>query len=282
MGDFPHYFDIILFAMVAAFLILRLRSVLGRRTGNERRPDTRCPVRPSARRDKVGDNVVPLGARGAAATPPLPTDEAARRGGGGARADPLRRSGFRPGRRSSKARASAFEMIVAAFAAGDKAQLRPLLSDEVYKPFSDAIDEREAAGETLETRILQLKSIDIVEAGLAGRMARVTVKFVTDQINVLRAHDGSIVDGAPRRPGREDRFLDLCPRYPLRRPELGAGDDRQRLGALAPETLASVPLAPGDRARPAGSLDRLGARRAACRRGGGLPAAGSVRRRSRV
>ena len=129
----------------------------------------------------------------------------------------------------------AFEMIVAAFAAGDKAQLRPLLSDEVYKPFSGAIDEREAAGETLETRILQLKSIDIVEAGLAGRMARVTVKFVTDQTNVLRAHDGSIVDGHPGRADREDGFLDVCPRYALQRPELGAGDDSQRLDRLLPD-----------------------------------------------
>jgi predicted lipid-binding transport protein (Tim44 family) len=91
----------------------------------------------------------------------------------------------------------AFEMIVAAFAAGDKARLRPLLSDEVFKPFGAAIDEREAAGETLETRILQLKSIDIVEASLGGRTARITVKFVTDQVNVLRAHDGSVVDGHP-------------------------------------------------------------------------------------
>ena len=64
MGDFPHYFDIILFAMVAAFLVLRLRSVLGRRTGNERRPDTslfRRPQPPPAR--PVGDKVVSLGNR---------------------------------------------------------------------------------------------------------------------------------------------------------------------------------------------------------------------------
>ena len=100
----------------------------------------------------------------------------------------------------------AFEMIVAAFAAGDKAQLRPLLSDEVYKPFSTAIDEREAAGETLETRILQLKSIDVDEAGVAGRTARVTVKFVTDQVNVLRAHDGSVVDGHPEDPAEKTDF----------------------------------------------------------------------------
>jgi predicted lipid-binding transport protein (Tim44 family) len=203
MGDFPHYFDIILFAMVAAFLILRLRSVLGRRTGHERRPE--AFTRPAERAgEKVGANVVPLAAQ-AAARPPLPTTKPPDAVAAGlerirsadASFDP---TGFLEGARM------AFEMIVAAFAAGDKAQLRPLLSDEVYKPFSGAIDEREAAGETLETRILQLKSIDVVEAELVGRMARVTVKFVTDQTNVLRAHDASIVDGHPDEPSEKTDF----------------------------------------------------------------------------
>src|SRR5919202_1547965 len=71
MGDLPQYFDIILFAMVAAFLILRLRSVLGRRTGHEKRPDPLS--RPAERAgDKTGNNVIPLGARGPASQPPLP------------------------------------------------------------------------------------------------------------------------------------------------------------------------------------------------------------------
>jgi predicted lipid-binding transport protein (Tim44 family) len=213
MGDLPQYFDIILFAMVAAFLILRLRSVLGRRTGNERRPEslTRpadpCPADPrSAERagDKAG-NVVPLGVRAPASRPPLPTTKPADAAAAGIErvrsADP----GFDPAAFLEGAR-TAFEMIVAAFAAGDRMQLRPLLSDEVYKPFSDAIDERETAGETLESRILRLKSIDITEAGLAGRIARVTVKFVSDQINVLRAHDGSIVDGHPEDPAEKTDF----------------------------------------------------------------------------
>ncbi|MGD9616652.1 MAG: Tim44/TimA family putative adaptor protein [Alphaproteobacteria bacterium] len=202
MGDLPHYFDIILFAMVAAFLILRLRSVLGRRTGHERRPDSFRPTERAG--EKVGNNVVPLGAR-AAAAPPLPTTKPPDAVAAGLErirsADP----GFDPAAFLEGGR-MAFEMIVAAFAAGDKAQLRPLLSDEVYKPFSDTIGEREAAGETLETRILQLKSIDLVEAVLAGRMARVTVKFVTDQVNVLRAHDGSIVDGHPDEPTEKTDF----------------------------------------------------------------------------
>jgi predicted lipid-binding transport protein (Tim44 family) len=192
MGDFPHYFDIILFAMVAAFLVLRLRSVLGRRTGNERRRNN--PLLRQA--EPTGDKVIAFGQRPNGAAPPpateMPGDAVA---AGLARirdADPS----FDPPEFLSGARA-AFEMIVAAFAEGDKDKLRPLLSDEVYEPFSKAIDERNAAHESLETRILSLKQIDIAEAELDGRIARVTLKIVSDQINVVRAHDGSIVDGDP-------------------------------------------------------------------------------------
>jgi predicted lipid-binding transport protein (Tim44 family) len=208
MGDLPHYFDIILFGMVAAFLILRLRSVLGRRTGNEPRHD---PVlrRAEAPTDKIGDNVadkvVSLGSRSARARPPVasapPADAVAAGLESIAGADP----GFDPGQFLEGARA-AFEMIVGAFAAGDKARLRPLLSDAVYAPFSAAIDERAAAGETLETRTIGLKGLDIVEAGLTGRTARITIKFISDQINVLRAHDGSVVDGDPDHPVEKTDF----------------------------------------------------------------------------
>src|SRR5579863_2353748 len=141
MGDFPQYFDIILFAMVAAFLVLRLRSVLGRRTGHEQRPD------PLLRRAEApGEKVVSLGSR-AAAPPPLdvsPPADAVAAGLGRIRAaDPS----FDPAQFIEGARV-AFAMVVEAFAAGDKVRLRPLLSDDVYKPFSTAIDERRAAGET--------------------------------------------------------------------------------------------------------------------------------------
>jgi predicted lipid-binding transport protein (Tim44 family) len=192
MGDFPHYFDIILFAMVAAFLVLRLRSVLGRRTGNERRRD------PIVRRaEPTGDKVIAFGQRPNNVAPPPATTEPP----GDAVAAGLARihdadPGFDPPQFLEGARV-AFEMIVAAFAEGDKDRLRPLLSDEVYRPFCTAIDERGAAHETLESRILALKQIDISEAELDGRTARVTLKIVSDQINVVRAHDGSIVDGDP-------------------------------------------------------------------------------------
>jgi predicted lipid-binding transport protein (Tim44 family) len=188
MDAFPHYFDIVLFAMVAVFLVLRLRSVLGRRTGNERRRDL------FGRTPAPGSNIVAFGNR---VPPPLPRAnppaDGVPDGLGRIRAAD---AGFDRVQFVAGAR-SAFAMIVEAFAAGDKARLRPLLNDDVFKPFCAAIDEREAGGERLETRIVQLKEADIEEATLAGRMARVTVKFVSDQIHVLRAHDGSVVDGDP-------------------------------------------------------------------------------------
>jgi predicted lipid-binding transport protein (Tim44 family) len=195
MGDLPHYFDIILFAMIAVFLVLRLRSVLGRRTGNERRRDPLLR-RVEPPRDNVADKIVTLGNRAPGTRPPVTTATPADAVAAGLEriraTDPV----FDPTQFLAGARI-AFETIVAAFAAGDEASLRSLLSDDVNRSFATAIEERNNAGEMLETHILQIKSVDIAEAGLNGRTARLTVKFVSEQINVLRAHDGSIVDGDP-------------------------------------------------------------------------------------
>lgn len=196
--DLSHSFDIVLFAMVALFLVLRLRSVLGRRTGNEQRRD---PFVPRAAADKV----VTLPPRPAAIPmPPSHPAESDSVAAGLTRirsADPaFEHDAFLQGARA------AFEMIVGAFAEGDKARLRPLLSDDVFGRFAAAIEEREAAKETLETRILQLKTAAIVGAELNGRFAQVTVELVSDQINLLRAHDGSIVDGHPENPIEKTDF----------------------------------------------------------------------------
>jgi predicted lipid-binding transport protein (Tim44 family) len=193
MGEFQ-YFDIILFAMIAGFLVLRLRSVLGRRTGNERRRDL-FPRRAAPAAEKVPTLVEP-DKRVAGPGSDAPTPDVVAEG-----LNRIRRAdaSFDPAHFIEGARA-AFEMIVAAFAKGDKAELRPLLSDEVFQRFGMAIDERVAARETLETQIEKLDSVDIVEAGVAERTAQVTLKLVSHQINVTRAMDGSIVDGAPGQP----------------------------------------------------------------------------------
>lgn len=194
MGDFQQYFDIILFAMVAGFLVLRLRSVLGRRTGNERRRELFVRrARPAP--EKAPALIEPNPSPAVAATAAPPADAVAEALNQIHRADPS----FGPARFLEGAR-TAFEMIVTAFANADKAGLRPLLSDEVFQQFVTAIDERAAAKETLETRILRLDSADIMEAELFGRNAQVTVKLISQQINVTRAMDGSIVDGDPEHP----------------------------------------------------------------------------------
>jgi predicted lipid-binding transport protein (Tim44 family) len=190
MGDGFQYFDIILLALVAAFLVLRLRSVLGRRTGTERPAE---PIRPPVvKREVGGDNVVSL-------TDPAIKEPVATAGTPQVdgltqirAADPQ----FDPPTFLQGAR-GAFEMIVHAFAGGDTAALRPLLSDDVYERFAEAIRQRVAAKETQETNIVSIKSVEISGAELQGRTAFVTVKFVSEQVNVLRAADGAVIEGGP-------------------------------------------------------------------------------------
>jgi predicted lipid-binding transport protein (Tim44 family) len=194
MGGFQQYFDIILFAMVAGFLVLRLRSVLGRRTGNERRREL-FARRPAPAAEKVVGLVEPE-KRSSRLGDDAPKADAVADGVKQIRrADPS----FDPAHFIEGAR-SAFEIIVGGFAKGDKAVLRPLLSDDVFRGFAAAIDERVAAREALETRIEQLDSVDIVQADLEGRTAQITLRLVSHQINVTRAMDGSIVDGDPEKP----------------------------------------------------------------------------------
>jgi predicted lipid-binding transport protein (Tim44 family) len=196
MGEGFQYFDILLFAMVAAFLVLQLRRVLGRRTGTERPRDPlagRLGVKRDASPVDPADNVVALPDRAKAAEEPgaPSTPQTVASGLDEIRnADPqFNVDVFLGGARA------AFELIVHAFANGDTASLRPLLSDEVYEQFTDAINHRVAEHETHETNLVSIKSADVEEAELNGRTAFVTVKFVSDQINVTRAADGHVVDG---------------------------------------------------------------------------------------
>lgn len=192
MSDGFQYFDIIIFAMIAAFLVLRLRSVLGRRTGTEKPREFRPLAKPAT------DNVVSLPeglhAREELAPPPSGPRAASPEAGLAQirNADPQ----FDPDGFAQGARA-AFEIIVKAFAAGESPTLRPLLSDDVYERFAEAIRHRLEARETLETHLVTIKAAEIDEAELNGRTAFVTVKFVSDQINVTRAADGKVIEGEP-------------------------------------------------------------------------------------
>lgn len=194
------FFDIVFFAMVAAFLILRLRNVLGRRTGNEN-PErwTRRKPQPSGTRSETPDNIARLPERprpleDTVAPLDLPAGSPVEAGLTQIRvADPS----FDPRSFLEGAR-GAFEMIVSAYAHGDMATLRPLLADEVYDNFTAAIRARQQAKHTLETTLVGVKSADILEARMEGHTALVTVKFVTEQINITRDADGAAIEGDPQ------------------------------------------------------------------------------------
>jgi predicted lipid-binding transport protein (Tim44 family) len=92
---------------------------------------------------------------------------------------------------------SAFEMIIGAFAEGDIKTLRPLLANDVYDDFSGAIKAREEKKEVLETTLIGITSAERIEAEMQQKTAFVTVKFVSEQVNVTRDAENRIVDGDP-------------------------------------------------------------------------------------
>lgn len=199
------WFDIIIFAAVALFLGWRLFTVLGERHGEERergnpfeaKPSQDAaqdrPASPAEPRDRMHDDDGPplMDAPPAAKLRPKSApDSLAGRLEQIADADPrFNEKSFLAGARS------AFEMIVGAFAADDTAALRPLLSDDVYDSFAAAIRDRQSRKEKLETRIIRIRETEITEASLTINTARVSVRFVSEQVQTLRDAAGNVIDG---------------------------------------------------------------------------------------
>jgi predicted lipid-binding transport protein (Tim44 family) len=201
-------FDIytIIFLALAVFIFLRLRSVLGQRTGRERPPydpySARDAVRPS-----TNDNVVALpGRTGDAPPPPAEPAEPAWKGiaeegssvATGLAAIAQQDKTFDAKQFVDGARA-AYEMIVTAYAEGDRRTLKNLLSRDVYDGFEGAIRERETKGETAESRFVSIDKSDITNADLRGQTAHVTVRFVSQLVSVTRDRDGNVIDGSPEK-----------------------------------------------------------------------------------
>ena len=92
---------------------------------------------------------------------------------------------------------AAYDMIVTAYAAGDRKELKGLLGKEVYDGFETAIKEREQKGETVETRFVSIDGADLTAAEQRGKTAQVTVRFRSQLISVTRAKDGAVIDGNP-------------------------------------------------------------------------------------
>jgi predicted lipid-binding transport protein (Tim44 family) len=182
--------DLILFGMIAAFLVLRLRSILGRRTGFERPPQ---PYQPPAATPATGP-VIDAQAEAAPATGRrLIPDPASALGQTLARMQSVDKS-FNPNGFLDGAE-KAFSMIVTAFAAADRATLRGLLGPDTYAAFDNAVTAREQAGQVQVSEIRSIETSSIEAADLKGSVASVTVKFVSDQISLTQDKDGRPVAG---------------------------------------------------------------------------------------
>jgi predicted lipid-binding transport protein (Tim44 family) len=199
------FFDIytILFLVLAVVIFLRLRSVLGRRTGNERPPfdpySASKDEAPSSSTDKV-INLPPRTETGAPRTAANDDfGDIAEKGSDLAQNLSAIRNvdaTFDPKSFLDGAKA-AYEMIVTGFAEGDRKALKNLLSREVYDGFVGAIADRESRGETVTSNFVSIDKAEITEAQLRGRSAHVTVRFVSQLVTATRNKDGNVIQGDP-------------------------------------------------------------------------------------
>jgi predicted lipid-binding transport protein (Tim44 family) len=208
----------LLFLVLAVVIFFKLRSVLGRRTGHEETRIERYKAQQEARQrngELVGqDKVVtlPRREREEAEARPVAAQAAA--------ADAERRvrefaagnsevsqalveiyrsdTSFDPDHFVQGAKA-AYEIIVTAFAEGNRRTLKNLLNNEVYDGFNGAIADREKRGEQIDQSFVGIKSADLVEAELKGGVAQLTVKFVSELISATRDRAGVVIGGDPKR-----------------------------------------------------------------------------------
>ncbi len=203
----------VIFLAIAVVVFLRLRNVLGRRTGSEK-----PPFDPYSRREtpagKTNDKVIDLPARRAP-----PAQEAAGADAGanvderikaaapvgsslhdGLTAVATADRSFEPDAFLGGAKA-AYEMIVTAFAEGDRKTLKQLLSRDVYDGFVSAISEREARNETIEFKFVGIDKAEITKAGVKGATVQVTVRFLSKLVSATHNKDGAVVDGDPTHVG---------------------------------------------------------------------------------
>lgn len=194
----------LIFLVLAVVVFFRLRSVLGRRTGHERPPfDPYTAGRQDkAAKTKTDDKVVELPVRNNRE----PAEQADRWKGFAQPNAPLAATfnamaaidrDFNPGHFTEGARA-AYELVVMAFAKGDKAVLQPLLAREVYEGFADAIDARAKKGERVDSTFIGIDRAEIVDGAVNGSVAQLTVRFVSKLITATFSKSGELLDGDPK------------------------------------------------------------------------------------
>ncbi|HVT55751.1 MAG TPA: Tim44/TimA family putative adaptor protein [Xanthobacteraceae bacterium] len=225
----------IIFLALAVFIFARLRSVLGQRTGRERPPYDPFS-RAESGKPVPADNVVPIATQGAENAPDRTIEATAEkpdRWAGIAEAgtpvaaglDAIARTepGFNARHFLNGAKA-AYEMIVTAFAAGDRKTLKSLLARDVFDNFASAIGERESRGETTESRFVAIEKSDITHAEVKGSAMQITVRFLSQIVSTTKNKEGEPVPGSP------NGMTDITDVWTFARP-VGANDPNWKLVA---------------------------------------------------
>ena len=161
------YLDIILLAMLAGFVILRLRNILGRKTGHQEKPTNKFfPQRMEIVKDIENNEAIKTGN----------VDENAKK-------------------QFLKGAENAYEQIITSFAKGDKKSLKPLLTKEMFNRFSEVIDERKSKQLKYETTFIGLKSTKILEFKKIENIYKVSVNFVSEIITCVKDKNNQVIEG---------------------------------------------------------------------------------------
>lgn len=193
--------------VVAVFVLFRLRSVLGTRTGTERPPVDRSRSTPVEKKAGTEDDtVVPMRPR--SAQPELDDERRARKLEAEieqhSRGDESLKAGLKTVAEADatftpksflEGAKQAYEMIVTAYAEGDRQTLKNLLDKDIFESFARAISDREAAGQKVDFTFVGLPKIEISEAEYEGKNVSVTVRFHAEVVSATRDKDGTLVEG---------------------------------------------------------------------------------------
>ena len=177
--------DIVLIAMLAGFVLFRLYTVLGRRTGHERPPQEDYRIGPQRAEDTVG--AAPKLTHASAERPSDPVASGLFDIG-------LADRGFDKEHFLKGARA-AYEMILTAFANNDRTTLKPLLSDEVFGAFDSVMRRREQSGDKATMTLVGFTEVKIIAAALKGSTAEITLAYSARLIAATTNSQGTVIDG---------------------------------------------------------------------------------------
>ena len=163
------FIDIILLAMFAGFIILRLRNILGRKTGHQGKPMSRYfPKGMETLKDIENNEAIKTG-----------------------NVDEVTKKQF------LKGADIAYEQIITSFAKGDKKSLKNLLGKDLFTNFSKVIDERKEKQLKYETTFIGLKSSEILEFKKIENIYKITVNFISEIITCVKDKDNKVIEGNP-------------------------------------------------------------------------------------